>query len=473
MGEMANRLVRQVMALVEHVESLARIGQDGAAAQGQVSQDQVVVGDDHIDLGHPFARLVEGALLEVRAMSVGALAVIGGELRPMRVVDRLRPAVAVAVPAVAGQAFDHLVEQLAAGLVDVDVETVIGEQLRRRALRLAFLQQHVELGQAQVAPAALGQGEAEGQPAVAQQVGKILVDDLLLQGDGRGGYHQALATGLGAGDRRQAVGHGLAGTGSGLHRDHRRLALAVPLLVLLDRAEGLGHFGDHQALAIARLQLLGFEKAGVGTLDLGLEFGAEHGIPGPGAQRKANPPARHSWINFQWFDRAAMITRFVTTASGDRRMTPYALVYALHVLAALVWVGGMFFAWTILRPAAVAALEAPARLGLWLEVFRRFFHWVWAAVILLPISGVGMLHLSFNGFAGAPRYVQVMMGLYVAMLALFLRVQALQVPELRRAVQAQDWPAGGQALGKIRRTVGFNLLLGLLLIALVAARPSL
>ena len=37
-------------------------------------------------------------------------------------------------------------------------------------------------------------------------------------------------------------------------------------------------------------------------------------------------------------------------------MTPYALVYALHVLAALVWVGGMFFAWTILRPAAVAAL---------------------------------------------------------------------------------------------------------------------
>ncbi|HBO4891319.1 TPA: CopD family protein [Pseudomonas aeruginosa] len=154
-------------------------------------------------------------------------------------------------------------------------------------------------------------------------------------------------------------------------------------------------------------------------------------------------------------------------------MTPYALVYALHVLAALVWVGGMFFAWTILRPAAVAALEAPARLGLWLEVFRRFFHWVWAAVILLPISGVGMLHLSFNGSAGAPRYVQVMMGLYVAMLALFLRVQALQVPELRRAVQAQDWPAGGQALGKIRRTVGFNLLLGLLLIALVAARPSL
>ena len=42
-------------------------------------------------------------------------------------------------------------------------------------------------------------------------------------------------------------------------------------------------------------------------------------------------------------------------------MTAFSLVYTLHVLAALIWVGGMFFAWMILRPAAVAALEGPAR----------------------------------------------------------------------------------------------------------------
>ncbi|QRY81883.1 CopD family protein [Pseudomonas sp. PDNC002] len=152
-------------------------------------------------------------------------------------------------------------------------------------------------------------------------------------------------------------------------------------------------------------------------------------------------------------------------------MTPFAFVYALHVLAALVWVGGMFFAWMVLRPAAVAALEPPARLKLWLQVFPRFFRWVWAAVILLPVTGIGMMHLSYNGMAGAPRYVQVMMGLYVAMLALFLRIQALQLPELRNAVGAEDWPAGGAALGKIRKTVGLNLIIGLALVAFVAARP--
>ena len=102
-------------------------------------------------------------------------------------------------------------------------------------------------------------------------------------------------------------------------------------------------------------------------------------------------------------------------------MTPFGIVYTLHVLSALVWVGGMFFAWMVLRPAAMKALEGPARLKLWVEVFQGFFRWVWVAVVLLPISGVGMIHLQYAGFETAPRYVQVMMGLYVVMTALAVR----------------------------------------------------
>ncbi|CAE6930987.1 MULTISPECIES: CopD family protein [Pseudomonas] len=153
-------------------------------------------------------------------------------------------------------------------------------------------------------------------------------------------------------------------------------------------------------------------------------------------------------------------------------MTAYSALYALHVLAAMVWVGGMFFAWMILRPAAAGVLAAPERLQLWQEVFRRFFLWVWAAVLILPIGGMGMLHMRFAGFDTAPQYVQIMMGLFIAMLALFLRIQLLQLPELRKTIAEQNWSEAGAALARIRKVVGINLILGLLVVSIAAIRPS-
>ena len=151
-------------------------------------------------------------------------------------------------------------------------------------------------------------------------------------------------------------------------------------------------------------------------------------------------------------------------------MPTFTLLYVLHLLAALLWVGGMFFAWMILRPAAGVVLQPPERQRLWLEVFVRFFRWVWAAVLFLPASGVALMHLRFAGFDAAPGYVHVMLGLYLAMLALFLRVSLLQLPQLRRAVEAQDWPAGGAVLGRVRRLVGINLTIGLVVVAIAGAR---
>ncbi len=58
------------------------------------------------------------------------------------------------------------------------------------------------------------------------------------------------------------------------------------------------------------------------------------------------------------------------------------LAISLHLLSATLWVGGMFFAYCILRPIAAIQFEPPQRLTLWSEVFSKFFPWVWAAVIL-------------------------------------------------------------------------------------------
>ncbi|MEE1925634.1 CopD family protein [Pseudomonas sp. 148P] len=153
-------------------------------------------------------------------------------------------------------------------------------------------------------------------------------------------------------------------------------------------------------------------------------------------------------------------------------MTAFALPYSLHVLAALVWVGGMFFAWMVLRPAAATVLEGPARLQLWVEVFPRFFSWVWISILVLAVSGVGMLHMHFGTLDTAPRHVQVMIGGGIAMFALFMRIQSLLLPELRKAVEAGDWAAGAAALGRIRKMVGINLLLGITVVLVAASRLS-
>jgi len=140
----------------------------------------------------------------------------------------------------------------------------------------------------------------------------------------------------------------------------------------------------------------------------------------------------------------------------------------LHTFAAILWIGGMFFAYLVLRPVAALHLEPPPRLTLWNAVFARFFPWVWTAVIVLPVTGLYLVYRLFGGLGGSPPFVHLMLALGTAMVLVFLHVYFAPYRRLRAAVAAQDWSAGGQALGTIRKLVGFNLLLGLLLVAGVA-----
>ncbi len=134
---------------------------------------------------------------------------------------------------------------------------------------------------------------------------------------------------------------------------------------------------------------------------------------------------------------------------------------ALHALAALVWVGGMFFAWMVLRPVAAAGLEPSQRLPLWAGCFDRFFPWVWGAVVLLPATGYWIIFGVFGGMGNVGLHVHVMNGLAFIMIALFVALYFLPYRQLKRAVAAADWAEGAKRLAAIRRIVGINLLIGL------------
>ncbi len=144
------------------------------------------------------------------------------------------------------------------------------------------------------------------------------------------------------------------------------------------------------------------------------------------------------------------------------------ILIGLHVLAAIVWVGGMFFAYAALRPAAAELLQPPLRLTLWRRTFRRFFAWVWLAVVVLPVTGYWMIFGHYGGMANVGWHIHVMQTLGIAMILLYLHVFFAPFKRLGRALDAGDNTAAGRALNQIRTVVLINLVLGLT-VAVVAA----
>ncbi|HHH44635.1 MAG TPA: hypothetical protein ENK49_10905 [Gammaproteobacteria bacterium] len=149
-------------------------------------------------------------------------------------------------------------------------------------------------------------------------------------------------------------------------------------------------------------------------------------------------------------------------------MTTASLAIVLHILSAVLWVGGMFFAHQVLRPVAVQQLEPPQRLKLWTQVFRRFFPWVWVCIVLLPLSGYWMVFSLFGGMANVGLHIHLMQGLGWLMILLFLHLYFAPFRRLKEAVITEQWPEAGKRLNQIRIIVGINLSLGLLVIAIAA-----
>jgi len=140
----------------------------------------------------------------------------------------------------------------------------------------------------------------------------------------------------------------------------------------------------------------------------------------------------------------------------------------LHVLAVVIWVGGMFFAYMALRPVAAAQLEPPARLRLWVGVFGRFFPWVWASIAVILASGFWVIFAIFGGIGASGMYVHLMLALGIVMMLIFFHVFFAPYGRLKKAVAAEDWPAGGKALSQIRSLVGINTIIGVATIAVAS-----
>lgn len=136
----------------------------------------------------------------------------------------------------------------------------------------------------------------------------------------------------------------------------------------------------------------------------------------------------------------------------------------IHLISVLIWVGGMFFAYMVLRPAAVDVLQPPERLRLWDNVFHRFFNWVWGAVGLILVTGFYMIY-QYGGMAHALGFVHIMLTFGLVMTGIYVYVFFACYVPFNLHVAKEHWKEAGEILGKIRKLVGLNLTLGLITIA--------
>ncbi|MBC7202828.1 MAG: CopD family protein [Pusillimonas sp.] len=150
-----------------------------------------------------------------------------------------------------------------------------------------------------------------------------------------------------------------------------------------------------------------------------------------------------------------------------------ALLKTLHILAVVLWVGGMIFAHFYLRP-SLAELDPPTRLGLMCGVLKRFFaHVLWASIIVL-VSGLWMIGRAAKTMVQAgmdfnmPLSWTIMATLGIVMIIIFFVLRFRLYPPMVEAVSTADWPMAATALARVRRWVVVNMVLGLVVVVVAS-----
>lgn len=149
----------------------------------------------------------------------------------------------------------------------------------------------------------------------------------------------------------------------------------------------------------------------------------------------------------------------------------YAFLKTLHLLAVVLWVGGMSFVLFFLRPALVL-LQPPDRGKLMRDVLRRFFTGATLAVAVVLGTGLWMLSQAGRALAqgGGVRWppdwiAMVVLGL--AMMVIYGFVRVVLFPRFADALERGDAPAAAAGLARIRTWVSVNLALGVAVIVVV------
>ncbi len=151
----------------------------------------------------------------------------------------------------------------------------------------------------------------------------------------------------------------------------------------------------------------------------------------------------------------------------------YDIVKLLHLIAAIVWMGGMAFMLVALRPAAIAVLDGPTRLRLMGAVWQRFFLAVALSIVVLFTTGTNLYTILFratklaSGTGGVPLGWNIMLALGLLMMLVFAHIYFAGYAKFKRASAGGDLVLASKAATTIHTLMLINFVLGWLAIAAV------
>jgi uncharacterized membrane protein len=155
----------------------------------------------------------------------------------------------------------------------------------------------------------------------------------------------------------------------------------------------------------------------------------------------------------------------------------YDIAKLLHLISAIIWMGGMTFMLFALRPAITAQMQPQSRALLMAEVWQRFFAMVAVAVLVLFVTGTHLYTTAFKaakaaaaatgGGGSVPLGWNLMLAIGMVMFLIFGHIYFAGFRKFRRAVAAGEWPVAAKAAGLIQKMVMANFVLGWLAIAAV------
>jgi uncharacterized membrane protein len=154
------------------------------------------------------------------------------------------------------------------------------------------------------------------------------------------------------------------------------------------------------------------------------------------------------------------------------------IIYWLHMLATITWIGGLAALALLVLPAARTVLEAPLYARLLEAVQRRLDPLGWLSLAVLV--GTGMFQMSANpnyqGFlAVANRWAAAILVKHLVFLGMIIASAYMTwglLPALRREALRASHGLGAAGIGRLQRRqrmlLTLNLVLGLIVLLLTA-----